>query len=146
MFNLVGKRYLFLIISLIVIVPGTLSLIFRGLNLGIDFTQGTNIELRPRAAITTTEINTLLKPLNLQSLQIVPGSNTSLPGNQNIWVRLNTRIDTNVQDAITKALQGKYNTANSTLSVTLDDLLLNPMSGTGKATTVTVVTVTKFAT
>ncbi|HEU0001872.1 MAG TPA: protein translocase subunit SecF [Ktedonobacteraceae bacterium] len=146
MFNLVGKRYLFLIISLIVIIPGTLSLIFRGLNLGIDFTQGTNIELRPRAALTIPQINTLLKPLNLQSLQVVPGSNTSLPGNQNIWVRLSTRIDTNVQDAITKALQGKYNTANSTLSVTFDDLLLDPLSGTGKATTVTVVTVTKFAT
>ena len=141
MFNLVGKRYLFLIISLIVIIPGTLSLIFRGLNLGIDFTQGTNIELRPRAAITTTQINALLSPMHLQSLQVIPGNNTSLPGNQNIWVRLNTRIDTNVQTAITTALQGKYTTA---LSVTFDDLSLNPLTGTGKPTTVTVVIVTKF--
>ena len=112
MFNLVGKRYLFLIISLIVIVPGTLSLIFRGLNLGIDFTQGTNIELRPRAALTTTQINALIKPLNLQSLQVIPGSNTGLPGNQNVWVRLNTRIDTNVENTIKQVLQGKYNTAS----------------------------------
>jgi preprotein translocase SecF subunit len=145
-FNLVGKRYLFLIISLIVIVPGTLSLIFKGLNLGIDFTQGTNIELRPRAALTTTQINTLVKPLNLQALQIVPGNNSSVPGNQNVWVRLNTRIDTNVQNTITQALQGKYNTASSTLSVTFDDLSLNPLSGTGQPTTVTVVNITKFAT
>jgi preprotein translocase SecF subunit len=140
-FNLVGKRYLFLIISLIVIVPGTLSLIFRGLNPGIDFTQGTNIELRPRAALTTTQINALVSPLHLQSLQVIPGNNTSLPGNQNIWVRLNTRIDPNVQTAITTALQAKYTSA---LSVTFDDLSLNPLSGTGKATTVTVVIVTKF--
>jgi preprotein translocase SecF subunit len=140
-FNLVGKRYLFLIISLIVIIPGTLSLIFRGLNLGIDFTQGTNIELRPRAALTTTQINTLVSPLHLQSLQVIPGNNTSLPGNQNIWVRLNTRIDSNVQTAITTALQAKYTTA---LSITFDDLSLNPLSGTGKPTTVTVVIVTKF--
>ena len=141
MFNLVGKRYLFLIISLIVIVPGTLSLIFRGLNLGIDFTQGTNIELRPRAAITTTQINSLISPMHLQSLQVIPGNNTSLPGNQNIWVRLNTRIDTNVQTAITTALQAKYTNA---LSVTFDDLTLNPVTGAGKASTVTVVTITKF--
>ena len=80
MFNLVGKRYLFLIISLIVIVPGTLSLIFRGLNLGIDFTQGTNVELRPRTALTTQQISALVKPLNLQSLQIIPGNNSSVPG------------------------------------------------------------------
>ena len=143
MFNLVGKRYLFLIISLIVIIPGTLSLIFKGLNLGIDFTQGTNIEFRPRAALTTAQVDALVKPLGLQSLQIIPGNNSSLSGNQNIWVRLNTRIDTNVQNSITTTLQNKYTSA---LSVTFDDLTLNPLSGTGKATTVTVVNITKFPT
>ena len=141
MFNLVGKRYLFLIISLIVIVPGTLSLIFKGLNLGIDFSHGTNIEFRPRAALTTAQVDALVKPLGLQSLQVVPGNNSSLPGNQNIWVRLNTRIDTTVQNTITTTLQNKYTSA---LSVTFDDLTLNPLSGTGKATTVTVVNITKF--
>ncbi|TMD43770.1 MAG: hypothetical protein E6I93_19315, partial [Chloroflexi bacterium] len=142
MFNLVGKRYLFLIISLIVIVPGTISLIFRGLNLGIDFAGGTNIELRPQTSLTSIQIQNLVKPLNLASLQIVPGDNSQLPGNQNVWVRLNTRIDTVVQKAIQNALQAKYGTQ---LSVTFDDLVLNPLSGTGKATTVTVVTITKFS-
>jgi preprotein translocase SecF subunit len=142
-FNLVGKRYLFLIISLIVIVPGTLSLLIKGLNLGIDFTQGTNIELRPRAALTSEQVNTLVSPLHLQALQIVPGNNTSVPGNQNIWVRLNTRIDTNVQNTITQALQGKYTSA---ISVLYNDLTLNPVSGSGSASTVTVVNITKFPT
>jgi len=142
-FNLVGKRYLFLIISLIVIVPGTLSLLIKGLNLGIDFTQGTNIELRPRAAITTQQVNTLVSPLHLQSLQIIPGNNSSVPGNQNIWVRLNTRIDTNVQKAIQDALYAKYTSA---ISVIFNDLTLNPTSGSGKASTVTVVNITKFPT
>ena len=141
MFNLVGKRYLFLIISLIVIVPGTLSLIFRGLNLGIDFTQGTNIELRPRTALTSQQASALVKPLNLQSLQIIPGNNSSVPGNQNVWVRLNTRIDTNVQNTIKQVLQGKYTTA---ISVLFNDLTLNPLSGSGNASTVTVVNITKF--
>jgi len=141
-FNLVGKRYLFLIISLIVIVPGTISLIFRGLNLGIDFAGGTNIELRPQTSLTSIQIQNLVKPLNLASLQIVTGDNSQLPGNQNIWVRLNTRIDTVVQKAAQDALQAKYGTQ---LSVTFDDLVLNPLSGTGKATTVTVVTITKFS-
>jgi preprotein translocase subunit SecF len=142
-FNLVGKRYLFLIISLIVIVPGTLSLLVKGLNLGIDFTQGTNIELRPRAALTSQQAGALVKPLNLQSLQIIPGNNSSVPGNQDIWVRLNTRIDTNVQKTITQTLQAKYTSA---LSVIYNDLTLNPTSGSGKASTVTVVNITKFPT
>ena len=45
MFNLVKNRYLFLIISLIVIIPGTLSLIFKGLNVGLDFAGGANVEI-----------------------------------------------------------------------------------------------------
>ena len=44
MFDLVGKRYLFILISLIIIVPGTISLIVKGLNVGIDFVGGANVE------------------------------------------------------------------------------------------------------
>ena len=141
MFNLVGKRYLFLIISLIVIVPGTISLIFRGLNVGIDFAGGTNVELRPRTSLTAAEITTLVKPLNLSSLQVVTGNNVSVPGSQNVWVRLNTRIDGTVQQTIISDLQAKYTPA---LSVTFDDLTLNPLSGTGSPGIVTVVNITKF--
>jgi len=46
-FDLVGKRYLFLLISLLVIIPGTISLLIFHLNVGIDFAGGTNIEFRP---------------------------------------------------------------------------------------------------
>lgn len=44
MFNLLGKRYLFFIISLLIIIPG-LILAGLGLNLGIDFTGGSLLEV-----------------------------------------------------------------------------------------------------
>lgn len=134
MFNLVGKRYLFLLISLVVIIPGVISLLFKGLNVGIDFRGGTTIELRPDKTISAPAMNNLLKPLNLESLEILTGSNTSLPGNQTVWVRLNTQIDTNVQKTIQDDLHAAY---GQQLSVLFNDLNLN-----GK--TITVVTVTKF--
>ncbi len=134
MFNLVGKRYLFLLISLVVIIPGVISLLFKGLNVGIDFRGGTTVELRPDKTISAPAVNNLLKPLNLESLEVLTGSNTSLPGNQTIWVRLNTQIDTNVGDTIQRDLKTAY---GQQLSVQLSDLTLN-----GK--TITVVTVTKF--
>lgn len=134
MFNLVGKRYLFLLISLVVIVPGVISLLFKGLNVGIDFRGGTTVELRPDKTISAPAVNNLLKPINLESLEVLTGSNTSLPGNQTVWVRLNTQIDTNVQGTIQKELQTAY---GAQLSVLFSDLTLN-----GK--TITVVTVTKF--
>ncbi len=146
MFNLTGKRYLFLIISLIVIVPGTLSLIFKGLNVGIDFLGGANIELRPEKALSITQVRDLVGPFKLLDLQVVTGADTQLPGNQTIWIRLNTRIDKTVQTTITGDLQAKYpinGNPSTPLSVSYDDLTLVP-SGGGNARTVTVVTVSNF--
>jgi preprotein translocase subunit SecF len=46
MINIVGRRYLYFTISLIVIVPGMLGLLAWGLPLAIDFTGGSLLELR----------------------------------------------------------------------------------------------------
>jgi preprotein translocase subunit SecF len=43
LFNVVGKRYWYFLLSLIIIIPGTISLITAGLKLGTDFTGGTEI-------------------------------------------------------------------------------------------------------
>jgi len=143
-FNLVGKRYLFLIISLIVIVPGTLSLIFKGLNVGIDFASGTNLEFRPQHQFATiTDVRNALKSFNFSSEQIVLGNNSSVAGNQSIWVRLNRRIDTNVQNEIKSRIQklGQANPKSTfTANVIFDDLTLSSVKGQAEPT-VTVVTI-----
>ena len=108
MFNLVGKRYLFLIISLIIIIPGVISLLSKGMNVGIDFAGGATVELRPSVNISLTDVRTLLKPLNLANLQVINGNNVALSGDSVAWVRLNTWVDDNVKSTITKALQDKY--------------------------------------
>ena len=46
MFDIVGKRYWYFALSLLVIVPGLISLAIFGLNLSIDFTGGSLIELQ----------------------------------------------------------------------------------------------------
>jgi len=139
-FNLVGKRYLFLTISLIVIIPGVISLIFRGLNVGIDFAGGANIQFRPESQVTIAQMNKLVSPFNLADLQVVTGDNPQVPGKQTVWIRLNTQVDKNVQNTITHDLQAKY---GSQLAVNFDDLSLIPSTG-GNARTVTVATATKF--
>lgn len=143
MFDLVGKRYLFILISLIVIVPGTISLIFKGLNVGIDFVGGANVEYRPERAVTIPEMNALVAPFKLQDLQVVTGDNPQLAAKNTVWIRFNTEIDSNVQKAITSDLQTKY---GSQLAVNYDNLLLQPVNGQGRASMVTVATATKFNT
>ncbi|HEY6284227.1 MAG TPA: protein translocase subunit SecF, partial [Ktedonobacteraceae bacterium] len=141
MFDLVGKRYLFILISLIVIVPGTISLIFKGLNVGIDFVGGANVEYRPEKSVTVSEMTALVAPFKLEDLQIVTGDNPQLPANDTIWIRFNEHVDSNVQNKITSDLQATYGTQ---LAVNYDNLILQPLSGKGLPSTVTVATVTKF--
>lgn len=57
MTQLVSKRYLWFTISLIMIIPGLISLIFFGLKLGIDFTGGTMWEIQFDQPVTTDAIS-----------------------------------------------------------------------------------------
>jgi len=134
-FNLVGKRYLFLLISLIVIIPGLVSLVVKGLNVGIDFAGGATIELRPSTSISAAAMKNVLKPLNLANLEVLTGNNTALSANQIVWIQLNTRIDQTVQNAIQNKLQSKY---GPTLVVQFADFTVNQKF--------TVVTLSKFPT
>ena len=135
MFNLVSKRYIFLLISLIVIIPGTISLLVKGLNVGIDFAGGTTVEFRPEKSLTSAQVQNLVKPLNLQSLQVQTGDDATVRANQSIWIRLNRQIDSNVYSTIQKDLQTKY---GSQLSVVQHPLTVN-------GNTVTVIIVTGFS-
>jgi preprotein translocase subunit SecF len=56
MIDIVGKRYLFFGLSLLVIVPGMLALLLWGLPVGIDFSGGSLLELRfPSGKVPASE-------------------------------------------------------------------------------------------
>jgi len=61
--NIVGKRYWYFALSLIIIIPGTISLVTAGLRLGIDFTGGTEITLRLPAANQSAQLDSVIKSL-----------------------------------------------------------------------------------
>ena len=134
MFHLVRRRYIFLAISGLVILPGIIFLAIFHLKVGIDFAGGSTMSLRPAQALSVADARSALNALKLQDLQINNGDNISVPGNQTVWVRLNTTVDGTVQTFIKQKLQGKY---GSQIAVSFSDLPL-------KGKTVTVVTITKF--
>jgi len=137
-FHLVKHRYAFLILSLIVIVPGVISLILFGLNVGIDFAGGSSVELIPQKPFTGTEqVRKLLAPLNLSDLQVVLGNDQKLPANKTVWVRLNTQINQNVQTSIQNALKQKY--ADAKLNIVFTNI--TPAAGKPY----TLVTISGFA-
>jgi preprotein translocase subunit SecF len=59
--HLAGKRNTWYLISAIVILPGLLALIFFGLNLGIDFTGGTNWDIKFDKSIQTEQVRSVLE-------------------------------------------------------------------------------------
>jgi preprotein translocase subunit SecF len=70
MFHLASKRYLWFAISLIVIVPGLISLVLFGLRLGIDFTGGTLWEVRFDAPTSSGAIAAALEENGVETSTI----------------------------------------------------------------------------
>jgi preprotein translocase subunit SecF len=58
--DLVGKRYLWFLISALFILPGAVSLIWHGLDAGIDFTGGTSWEFQTSTTPETEPIKAIL--------------------------------------------------------------------------------------
>ncbi len=68
MTQLASKRKLWFTISLLVIIPGLISLIFSGLKLGIDFTGGTLWEVRFSQPATALKIESALRAAGVDSV------------------------------------------------------------------------------
>ncbi|RPI33312.1 MAG: protein translocase subunit SecF [Chloroflexota bacterium] len=73
MLNILGKRYIFFAISLLIIIPGMI-LTLMGLPLAIDFTGGTLLEAQFESgkAPLPGEIITLLQENNIEDVQVQP--------------------------------------------------------------------------
>lgn len=68
-FDIIGNRRHFYKVSTIIIVLGLALLLFRGLNLGIDFLSGTLIEMDVKTTFTTAEARDVVSPI-LDKVQV----------------------------------------------------------------------------
>lgn len=63
--RIIERRKLFYIISLLIIIPGIISLFVQGLNLGIDFKGGSLLHYNITASATAPEVRTALSELDM---------------------------------------------------------------------------------
>ncbi len=68
--NLIGMRKIWYTISLIMIVPGMVSLMVYGLRLGIDFSSGEMSTVQGSA--TAAQVNASANSLGFQDIQVIP--------------------------------------------------------------------------
>jgi preprotein translocase subunit SecF len=69
--NIVGKRNWYFAFSLLIIIPGVISLLLWGLNLSIDFTGGSTTVLLYPQTVTTQNVTTVRKSLSSQKIELV---------------------------------------------------------------------------
>lgn len=68
--HFIRLRFIWYTLSLLVILPGLISLATRGLNLGIDFTGGSLLELKFNRAVATHEVRQVLADFGLEKSPI----------------------------------------------------------------------------
>jgi preprotein translocase subunit SecF len=103
MIDIVGKRYWFFGLSLIIIIPGLLAIVSWGLPLAIDFTGGSLLEVSfsgiPSPA--STEIIQLYEDLD------IPDPLVQSVGDQDISVRSKT-MDESTKNMVVEAMQDRF--------------------------------------
>lgn len=75
--DFVGKRKIWYIISLLLIVPGLFSLFTQGLNLGIDFAGGNLVQVQFEKSIKTEEVRNALETIGLEDSAIQASENNN---------------------------------------------------------------------
>ncbi|MCR5833425.1 MAG: protein translocase subunit SecF [Selenomonadaceae bacterium] len=87
-FDIAGRGKMWFIISLLIIVPGLISMATRGFNFGIDFTGGTIIDLKFEKAVEISQVREALKPYGLDGATIqLSGESTEVTSATDVMIR-----------------------------------------------------------
>jgi preprotein translocase subunit SecF len=103
MFNILGRRYLFFGISLLIILPGLLLAIFYGMNLSVDFTGGTLIEVSFDSGISPlpADIVTIYNDFGVTDVQVqTTGDNTIVVRSSFLEDSTRSEIMTEIEDQL----------------------------------------------
>lgn len=113
--NIIKRRKIFYIISAVMLVPGIISFIFNGLNLGIDFTGGSRMELSNVTSLSQQELRqTVEEKTHVVSLQQTE-DNTYLVRTQTIPQKMNNEILTAVTAKDNGVKQLSFETVGPTI-------------------------------
>ena len=87
-FDIAGRAKIWFIISLLVIIPGLISMVTRGFNFGIDFTGGTIMDLKFEQAVEISKVRDALKPFGLDNSTIqLSGESSDVAAANDVMIR-----------------------------------------------------------
>lgn len=87
-FDIAGRRKIWFVISLLLIVPSLVCITVKGFNFGIDFTGGTIIDLRFERPVTLGEVRSTLAGYSLDNSTIqLSGNSAVVESSENVMIR-----------------------------------------------------------
>lgn len=116
--DIVGKKYLYFLFSLIVIIPGLVSLLLFGLNLSIDFTGGTRITVfLPKQATqeTANKVKNILEKEKLKVSNIETSNNLVFVRTQLMDQKQDSRFLLDLKTQLKGANQEQFETIGPTI-------------------------------
>jgi preprotein translocase subunit SecF len=116
--DIIGKKYWYFLISLIVIIPGIISLMFFGLNLSVEFTGGSNITLafpNKVSNIQTKTITTVFSQNKIKVQGLTVSNNQVLVKSEPVDQKQDVAITTQLQQKLGKVDQQSYETIGPTI-------------------------------
>ncbi len=99
-FNIAGKRKIAFIVSIVIILAGIVSLVFQGLNYGVDFAGGAKMQIVFKQSITAEELRSLFTEKNLGNPEIKSS------GTNEYMITINANEVENSDDLLKEALSG----------------------------------------
>lgn len=69
-FNIVGKRKIAFIVSIVIILAGIASMVFQGLNYGVDFAGGAKMQIEFKESVSAEELRAMFSEKDLGSPEI----------------------------------------------------------------------------
>ncbi|MEW9700095.1 protein translocase subunit SecF [Paenibacillus sp. SI8] len=108
-FDFVKNRNKFFAISLVIVIAGLAVLLFAGMNFGVDFKAGTNIDLVVGKQLDKAKVDEILKQLTTSGDVKSRFADPTIGGNNSD--RVSIRFDDVLADDVVTKIQGAFATA-----------------------------------
>ncbi|MDA8235958.1 MAG: protein translocase subunit SecF [Clostridia bacterium] len=99
--HIVKNRKIFFAISLLIIIPSIVSFLYQGLNLGIDFTGGTSLNLKFEQKVSDGQVREVLDDFGIGNKSIIQA------GGDNLMLLKTVPLEQKKRDAILEKMNNK---------------------------------------
>jgi len=116
--NIIGKKYWYFLFSLIIIIPGIISLLLYGLNLSVEFTGGSNLTLAFPGKVSTKEtkqISTIFTQNKIKIQTLTASGNQIFVKSQPVDQKQDILIAQEIKSTLGNFQQQSYETIGPTI-------------------------------